>query len=52
MASKDLPKRSSTIVHIYEKVDGSIFLWPVDLDSRHEAVGFAVAEKWACCIMF
>ena len=32
-------KRSSTIVYIYEKVDESIFLWSVDWDSRHEAVG-------------
>ena len=32
-------KRRSTIVHIYEKVDGSTFLWSVDWDSRQEAVG-------------
>ena len=26
-------------MHIYEKVDGSIFLWSVDLGSIQEAVG-------------
>ena len=25
-------------MHLYEKVDGSIFLWSVDCDSRPEAV--------------
>ena len=26
-------------MHVYDKVDGSIFLWSVDWDSRQEAVG-------------
>ena len=28
-----------TKVHIYEKFDGSLFLWSVDWDSRQEVVG-------------
>ena len=38
MASDNL-KKSRTVVHLNEKVDGSIFLWLIDWDSRQEAVG-------------
>ena len=32
-------------MHICEKVDGSIFLWSVDLDSRQEAVGYCSGRE-------
>ena len=38
-------KKNITIVHIYEKVDGSIFLWSVDWDSRQGTVDCCGGEK-------
>ena len=39
-------------MHIYEKVDGSLFLWSVDWDSIQEAVGCCSGREMAYFNMF